>query len=73
MPEQQAKRSVGRPPIEGKEPMQDIHLRIPVKLVEAIDGSRGKKSRTELIREAIELHGDISLWIRYYGKKQANG
>lgn len=61
------KQGPGRPAIPDKEPTQDIHLRVPLKLLKAIDGVRDGKSRTALIIEAIELHQDVSLWIRYYG------
>lgn len=62
---EQTKRGPGRPPLRERAKVQDMHLNLPIELIEAIDATRGNKSRTDMIMSAIRSHPDIARYLRY--------
>lgn len=50
---EQTKRGPGRPPLKGKEQTQDIHLNVPVWIIEMIDDLKGDRNRKQFIIDAI--------------------
>lgn len=62
---EQTRRGPGRPPLKERAKVQDMHLNLPIDLIEAIDAVRGNKSRTDMIMSAIRSHPDIARYLRY--------